>query len=108
MIATEYTVLTPCGSFLAQWDADAEVPVQYAGNPDGIEFFRLNLSLNLVSGRDGRLLNADSLEPDDLYGFCQDEASGIVVMPGAQDLLDIAQAEAERAHEHREEVLGDD
>ncbi|APQ14652.1 hypothetical protein BJP27_24065 (plasmid) [Pseudomonas oryzihabitans] len=108
MIATEYTVLTPRGSFLAQWDDDSEVPVQYTGSAEGLEFFRLHLSLNLISGTGGRLINADSLEPDDLYGFCQDAASGIVVLPGVRDLRDIAQAEADRDHETREEVLGDD
>lgn len=108
MIATEYTVLTPCGSFRAQWDDDEEVPVQYAGDTDALDFFRLNLSLNLTTGTGGRLINIDNLEPDELLGFCQDPQAGIVVLPGAQDLLAIEQDATERDHETREEILVDE
>jgi hypothetical protein len=91
MIGTQYKVLTPHGSFMAQWDENPEIAVQYSGNPDAIAFFRASLNLRSVSGAGGALLSPETLEPADLYGFCQSDEWGIVVMPEFDDLIQYSQ-----------------
>lgn len=87
MIETQYTVSTPCGSFTAQWDEDDSIPVSYQGDPDAIGYFQSYLAMNAVTGQGGALLHFDHLEPADLYGFCQSESCGIVVLPGFDELM---------------------
>lgn len=95
MITTTYKVATPNGGFEAQWDEDDEIPVQYVGDADAIAAFKAFLDLGAVSGREGALIQFDSLEPADLYGFCQSEKYGITVLPTVDDLLDEQQQEQE-------------
>lgn len=90
MIATEYTVYTPPGRFVAQWDDDEDAQVKYAGNPEAIAYFRRFMEVALVTGHGGILLSADSLDPADLVGFCQSEDYGITVLPDADDALALA------------------
>jgi hypothetical protein len=87
-----YQVLTPAGSFDAVFGED-ETPVEYRGNDTAIQFFKNYLAVNQLSGEHGHLLNADNLEPDDLYGFCQPTGSGISVLPPFDDLMFYAQDE---------------
>lgn len=87
MIQTEQTVITPHGSFVAMWDDSEDVPVAYRGDQDAVAYFRAYLELNVVSGRNGSVLAFDSLEPADLYGFCQSKEFGILVLQSPEDLL---------------------
>lgn len=91
-MTTNYTVLTPYGTFDATWREDEDVLVQYSGNQEAIDFFKDFLDVEMVTGAGGRRLNFNSLEPSDMYGFCQSEKYGIVVMPSAEDLLDTIRA----------------
>lgn len=90
---TNYTVLTPYGAFDAVWSEDADEPVQYSGHQEAMDFFKNFLDIDMVTGAGGRRLNFNSLEPSDMYDFCQSEKYGIVVMPSAEDLRDIIRAE---------------
>ena len=83
---TTYQVTTPFGVFQARWPEDEESPVQYEGGADAIAFFRSYLELHPVPGRDGGLVQFDSLEPADLYGFCQSEEYGITVLADQADI----------------------
>lgn len=85
---TTYKVMTPYGGFEATWGEDEESRVEYTGSADAIAFFKAFLDLEAVSGRGGALIQFDTLEPADLYGFCQSEESGIVVIPNEDDLKD--------------------
>lgn len=96
MMATQYNVATPYGTFLAQWGEDEESPVAYSGDDGAISHFKAYLELNSVSGRGGALVRFDSLEPDDLYGFCQSEKYGIIVAPSADDLMDDLENEEQK------------
>ena len=87
MIQTEQTVVTPCGSFIAMWDEDENVSVAYRGDHDAVEYFKAYLDLNVVSGRGGAVLAFESLEPADLYGFCQSPSHGIMVLLSPDDLM---------------------
>lgn len=73
------TVITPCGSFVAAWSLDDEEPVSYSGSFDAINFFRQFLLDELVTGAGGRRIEFESVEPDDLRGFCDLPEQGIVV-----------------------------
>lgn len=73
------TVITPCGSFVAAWSLDDEEPVSYSGSFDAINFFRQFLLDELVTGAGGRRIEFESVEPDDLRGFCDLPELGIVV-----------------------------
>lgn len=73
------TVITPCGSFVAAWSLDDEEPVSYSGSFDAINFFRQFLIDELVTGVGGRRIEFESVEPDDLRGFCDLPERGIVV-----------------------------
>ncbi|MFM0608655.1 hypothetical protein PQR05_29415 [Paraburkholderia sediminicola] len=95
MNLTTYNVATPHGAFSANWDEDDEIPVQYEGDPDAIAYFQAYLDLNAVSARGGALVRFETLEPDDLYGFCQSDKYGIAVMPTVDDLLEPEDEEAE-------------
>lgn len=99
MIQTEQTVVTPCGPFIAMWDDNEDVPVSYRGDADAVEYFKTYLALNVVSGRGGAILEFASLEPADLYGFCQSREYGIMVLPSADDLISSAADDAEPDHE---------
>lgn len=81
MISTTYIVLTPRGQFLAEWDEDEEIPVQYAGDPVAIAYFYDYMALEMVTGRGGLRLEPGYIEPDELYGFCQSDKYGITVIP---------------------------
>ncbi|MDF0606606.1 hypothetical protein HZU77_013230 [Neisseriaceae bacterium TC5R-5] len=81
MITTTYMILTPHGQFLAEWDEDEDLPVQYRGDPAAIAYLDNYLSLTLACGHGGIRLHLDSLEPDDLIRFCQSEKYGIQVIP---------------------------
>lgn len=92
-MSTEYVVLTPTGTFTATWQ-DGEAPVVYAGDLAAIELFRRYMKEQMVTGNGGMVLDADRLEPAELYGFCQSEDFGIVVLPDADDMEAILRAEA--------------
>jgi hypothetical protein len=83
---TTYNALTPFGAFSANWGEDEDSRVEYTGSPDAIAYFKAFLDLNSVSGRGGALIQFDSLEPVDLYGFCQSEKYEITVLPTVDDL----------------------
>lgn len=93
MIGTQYTVATPYGTFTAMWDEDESKPVVYAGSDSAMAFFRAYFDLTSRTGREGSLLSLDSLEPDDLYGFCQSPEFGILVLPEASDMLSLLMEE---------------
>lgn len=80
MIATEQTVFTPHGMFVAMWDEDEDLPVSYRGSQDALAYFKTYLDLKTVSGRGGSVLRFDALEPADLFGFCQSSEFGIQVL----------------------------
>lgn len=90
-MSTIYQALTPYGAFQATWGDDEESRVEYTGSADAIAYFKAFLDLNSISGAGGALLQFDSLEPADLYGFCQSEQHGISVLPTEDDLMDEAQ-----------------
>jgi hypothetical protein len=87
-MTTIYKAVTPYGAFQATWGDDEESRVEYTGSADAIEYFKAFLGLNSISGRGGALIEFDSLEPADLYGFCQSEKYGITVLPTEDDLMD--------------------
>jgi hypothetical protein len=88
MITTEQTVVTPHGTFVAMWDEDENIPVAYRGNQSAVDYVRSYMALNVVSGRNGAILDLDNLEPADLYGFCQSQEYGIVVIQDPDDVFD--------------------
>jgi hypothetical protein len=96
-----YQVLTPFGAFEAIF-GEEDTPVEYRGNEPAIQFFKNYLIVNQLSGEHGHLLNPDRLEPDELYGFCQPEGSGISVMPPFDDLLAYAEEAAADNEEKRD------
>lgn len=81
MITTHYTVLTPCGAFVAHWDEDEDVPPVFSGNWNALEYFKAYLAATRPNGPDGRLLAFEALEPNELEGFCQSDEFGITVWP---------------------------
>lgn len=83
---TTYQALTPFGAFSANWGEDEDSRVEYTGSADAIAYFKAFLDLNSVSGRGGALIQFDSLEPVDLYGFCQSDKYQITVLPTVDDL----------------------
>lgn len=83
---TEYTVITPHGTFTASWDEDPELPPTYAGDEDAIAYFEHYLAVEMVTAGGGRRLTMEAMEPDDLYGFCASEAYGIAIPPLEDDL----------------------
>ena len=87
-MTTTYTAVTPFGAFQAEWSDDEESRVQYSGSADAIAYFKDYLALNSISGVGGALIRFETLEPADLYGFCQSEKAGISVNPTLDDLLD--------------------
>lgn len=87
MIATSYTVMTPRGQFIAEWDEDEDIPVQYSGSAEAMAYFQTFLALETVTGRNGVVLAFEAMEPADLYGFCQSSEYGIVVLPEFGDLI---------------------
>lgn len=89
MIGTEYTVVTPFGRFVAQWGDDEDARVNFAGNQEGIAYFRRFMEVAMITGDGGMTLSADGLEPADLVGFCQSDDYGIVVFPDADDALSL-------------------
>jgi hypothetical protein len=96
-----YQVLTPFGAFEAIF-GEEDTPVEYRGNEPAIQFFKDYLIVNQLSGEHGNLLNPDRMEPDELYGFCQPEGSGISVMPPFDDLLAYAEEDAADNEEKRD------
>ncbi|MFA5920125.1 MAG: hypothetical protein WC856_02390 [Methylococcaceae bacterium] len=89
-----YKVITPSGVFDAVW-GEYPLPVEYHGNPAAIQHFKNFLALNHVSGEHGILLNEKTLEPNELYGFCQPTGSGITVIPPLDDLIAYAREDRE-------------
>lgn len=81
-----YQVITQSGVFEAVW-GEEPLPVEYRGDATAILSFKSFLALNHVSGAHGILLNADTMQPDELYLFCQPDDSGIVVIPPLDDLI---------------------
>lgn len=106
MIATQYTVATPHGQFSALWDEDEAVPVRYAGNAEAQAYFGAYLALKTVSGRNGAVLSMDSLEPADLYGFCQSAEYGVLVLPEFDELVAILGDEQADAEASDEDLIG--
>ena len=86
-MTTIYKAVTPFGEFQAEWGEDEESRVEYSGNAEAIAFFKAFLDLNSLSGFGGALIQFDTLEPADLYGFCQSEKAGISVIPTMDDLM---------------------
>lgn len=87
-MTTTYQALTPYGTFQATWGEDEESRVEYTGSADAIAYFRDYLELQSLSGIGGALIRFDTLEPAELYGFCQSEEHGITVLPTEDDLMD--------------------
>ncbi len=87
-MSTIYKALTPYGAFQAEWADDEDSRVEYTGSADAIAYFKAFLDLNSISGFGGALIQFDTLEPADLYGFCQSEKHGITVLPTEDDLRD--------------------
>lgn len=87
MTETIYQVLTPAGAFQIVFGDDETPITEYRGDGLAIQFFKDWLLLNQVSGQDGWRISADSLDPSDLYGFCQPPGSGITVMPPFEDFI---------------------
>lgn len=77
-------VITPCGSFAAIWPEDDSAPVKYVGAFDAISFFRSFLDVEAITGPGGRRLAFETIEPDELRGFCDKPSLGVVV---EQDML---------------------
>jgi len=92
-MSTNYKAVTPFGAFEATWGEDEESRVEYSGSADAIEYFRAFLDFNSITGRGGAIIRFDALEPADLYGFCQSQEHGIVVLPNEDDLKDEMQGE---------------
>lgn len=86
-MTTTYRAITPFGAFQADWSDDEDGRVQYSGSADAIAYFKDYLALNSISGAGGALIRFDTLEPADLYGFCQSEEAGISVIPTLDDLI---------------------
>ena len=84
---TTYRAVTPFGAFQAEWGDEEESRVEYTGSADAIAYFKDYLALNSISGVGGALIRFDTLEPADLYGFCQSEKAGISVIPTLDDLM---------------------
>lgn len=93
MIATQCTVLTPAGTFQAQWSDDEDAPVKFAGSAKAIEYFRGYMAAEMVTGEGGMRLAADSVSPVDLLEFCPSPEHGITVLPTAEDAMNDLQAE---------------
>lgn len=93
MIATQCTVLTPAGTFQAQWDDDEDAPVKFAGSAQGIDYFRGYMAAEVVTGEGGIRLAADSVSPVDLLQFCPSPEHGITVLPSEDDALSDLQAD---------------
>lgn len=87
-MTTIYQAMTPFGAFQAAWGEDEESRVEYSGSAEAIAFFKAFLDLNSLSGFGGALIQFDTLEPGDFYGFCQSEKHGISVIPTEDDLKD--------------------
>ena len=85
-MTTIYKALTPYGAFEATWGEDEESRVEYTGSAEAIAYFRDFLELQSLSGLGGALIQFDTLEPAELYGFCQSEKYGITVLPTEDDL----------------------
>lgn len=92
-MTTIYKAATPYGAFQAEWDDDEDSRVVYTGSADAIAYFKAFLGLNSISGVGGALIQFDSLEPADLYGFCNSKEYGITVIPTEDDLMDELQQE---------------
>lgn len=73
---SEYNIFTPRGTATAAFPEDGGV--EWAGDPAAIEFMRKSID-GRVNG-EGYALTADTLDPDDLFYFCQPEGSGVVVV----------------------------
>ena len=50
MITTHYTVLTPCGAFVAHWDEDENLLPVFSGNSNAVEYFKAYLAATRPSG----------------------------------------------------------
>lgn len=88
MMPTIYQAITPFGAFEATWGEDEESRVEYTGSADAIAYFRDYLELSALPGLGGALIRFDTLEPSELYGFCQSEKHGITVLPTEDDIRD--------------------
>lgn len=88
---TEQTVFTPVGQFSATWSEDPDDPVAYSGNQSAMDYVRNYIDTQMVTGNLGERLFFDSLEPAELYGFCQSVEWGIQVMPEFNDLIQYSQ-----------------
>lgn len=87
MTETIYQVLTPAGAFQVAFGDDETPITEYRGDELAIQFFKNWLLISQASGQDGWRISADSLDPSDLYGFCQPPGSGITVLPPFEDLV---------------------
>jgi hypothetical protein len=87
-----YSVFTPAGKFEAVF-GEEYTPVEYRGDDAAIQFFKDFIELNMISGEHGHRISYNTLEPDELYGFCQPNGSGITVIPPFDDMLANAREE---------------
>lgn len=95
-------------SIQAEWNNDEESRVEYSGSADAIAYFKDSLALNSISGAGGALIRFDTLEPSDLYGFCQSEKAGISVIPSLDDLMsEFEEEDCSAAPSSDDSVTGD-
>jgi hypothetical protein len=87
---TTYTVITLAGNLTATWDDDSEdSQVVYTGSDAAKLALRMHIETGHIVNGTGELLNIDNLDPNDLYGFCQSDEKGILILPNRDDLEDM-------------------
>lgn len=89
-----YQVITPAGQFQVIFD-DEDNPAIYQGDPSVIQHFKNWLLLEQISGFNGARITPDDITPDELYGFCQPNGSGNVILPPLDDLIAFSQEDNE-------------
>ena len=104
-MTAEYTILTPAGMVTASWGDDEDSRVVYTGSDDGLSFFREFMAVARVSGRGGIPLYWDSLEPFDLYAYCQSAEYGILVFPDPESMIAILDEQLMEGNESEQERL---
>ncbi|SER35516.1 MULTISPECIES: hypothetical protein [Pseudomonas] len=84
---TKYDILTPYGVACAQWAEDESAPVEYSGKQSAIDYFADYLDMTVQTGRFGRLLSAENVQPVDLLTLIEADRYGISVMPDAETTI---------------------
>lgn len=88
--ASIYKVITPAGVFEVAFGDEDDPFTEFMGDDLAIRWFKSWISGNSISNHDGYAIDAGSLEPSDLYYFCQPPGSGITVIPPMDDLVSYA------------------